>query len=232
MMPQQKNTRRVKSIAVVIGGLVVIAMIIWVDVATGLWNDLVIIAGLAAGLVSFLLTVLVLNRIVARATERKWAPVNRLALSEFLHAIADEKHSEVSRGHIVPRLLPAVDSRADAAALHNELHALRHHVVQERRRLSEMVGRWAEFLASSGSNEPILRHIAAIAFQLDQVRDAAVELEQEPGAERWGELTEQIQHCNESMLALESELRNRIQEEDHLMREPRSRPRSEAEGRR
>ena len=213
--------RRAKSIAVVIAALSLIAIIIWVDLTTGLWNDLVVIAGLASGLVSFLLTALVFNKIIARATERRWAPVKRLALLEFLHAIADEERSEISRGRILPRLLPTIVPNDDVKATRESLHALRELVVQERRQLSETLSRWAEFLASSSSNELILQHIAAIAFQLDQVRDATVEVEQQPSAEAIAELKEEIRRCNTAMLDLEAELKAQVDTEDRLMQQAR-----------
>lgn len=217
-MRQKRMSNRAKSVAVAIGSLALIGVIIWLDVSTGVWNELVILSGLAAGLVTFLLTVLVLDKVIARTTERKWAPVNRFALTDFLHAIADEEHSEISRGHIVPRSLPHVDANADREAVLDALHALRHQVVDERSRLSDALSRWAEFLASSGDNEQILRHVAAIALQLDSVRDAAVEAETTFDGEKFAALKNEISSCNDSMLALEEELRSRITHEDQLAR--------------
>ena len=76
---------------------------------------------------------LVLDRVIARSTARRWAPLNRLALSEFLHAIADERRSEISRGAVVPRALAPPASTLDVEAaphdplirerLHDELAA-------------------------------------------------------------------------------------------------------------
>lgn len=214
--PQTRE--RQKSLAAIIGALIVIAVIVWVDIATGLWNDYVIMAGLAAGLVSFLLTVLVLNRIVARATERKWAPVNRLALSEFLHAIADEKHSEISRGQLVPRSLTAVEPSDDLSQVKQQLHDLRHEVVNERRLLSSALSSWAQFLSASGSNEQVLTHIADIAVRLDRVRDTALEAERAPSEAALAALAAETSGYNSSMLELEAELRKQIAHEDQLIR--------------
>jgi hypothetical protein len=72
--------------AAVAGALALIVLILWIDVTTAVWQEVVILSGLAAGLVTFLLTVLVLDRVIARSTARRWDPVNRLALTEFLHA--------------------------------------------------------------------------------------------------------------------------------------------------
>lgn len=217
-MPQRRSKKRVKSVAVVVGAIALIGLIIWLDIATGVWNDLVIMAGLAAGLVTFLLTVLVLDKIIARSTERKWAPVTRLALTDFLHSLADEKHSEVSRGHIVPRSLPSVESIEGTEALHDSLHTLRHEVVRERHHLTDLVGRWAEFLSSSGDNGNILRHVADLALRLDLVRDLSVELEQAPSGSRLTALNSGVQRCNDLLVALADELKARIAHEDQLTR--------------
>lgn len=210
-MRRESSRQRVRRVAIALGALVVILVIIWVDVATGLWQDLVIVAGLAAGLVSFLLTILVLNRIVERAAARRWAPVNRLALSEFLHVIADDEHSEISRGLIVPRTLAAPAPESAGSQLIAELEQLRETVVRERRALSDALSRWSQFLASSGDNETVLLHIADIAWRFDRVRDAALEVEEYPGDVRRRETLHcEIDGCNAATLALEGELSARI----------------------
>lgn len=102
----------------------------------------------------------------------RWAPVNRISYSEFLHALADDEASEVSRGHVVPRSLPLPRTDAVKDNLGSQLHAIRAQVVVERRMLADPLSRWAQFLASPGDNEQALRHSATIAWQLDLVRDA------------------------------------------------------------
>lgn len=209
---------RAKSVAIALAALVTILVIIWVDIATGFWNEMVILSGLAAGLVTFLLTVLVLDKIVARETERRWAPVNRLALSEFLHAIADEEHSEISRGHVVARRF-SFEAPDEDAALTAALHRLREQVVEERTRVADPISRWAQFLTASGDNEQVLRHVADFAFQLDGVRDTALEVEEALGdaalRERLlGELVAQIEGSNATMLSLVNELRDRVLAEE------------------
>ena len=202
---------RLKNSAALITAVVVIGIIIWLDISTGVWNDLVILSGLAAGLVTFLLTVMVLDRVVARSTARRWAPVNRLALSEFLHAIADEEQSEISRGVIVARELELVDASLEAAeTLTDALHQLRLQVVLERERLADVLSRWAQFLASSGDNEAILRHLAEFAWQLDCVRDAALDAEHTQNAEAISQVNGRIAKCNASMVELERELQHRL----------------------
>ena len=220
MRPDQVRDR-IKRIAITVGAFVVVGIILWIDIATGLWNNLVVLSGLAAGIVTFILTALVLDRIIARSTAKRWAPVNRLALSEFLHALADEERSEISRGQIVHRELPYIREEHIIATLHENLEELRDRVLHERELLSEALSRWAAFLASSGDNEQILLHIADIALQLDRVRDAALEAEASPSSITLRELESQTSSCNETMGALAAELRERIIGEDRAARAAR-----------
>lgn len=159
---------------------------------------------------TFLLTALVLGRIMDKSASRRWAPVNRLALSDFLHALADDEHSEISRGHVIPRSLSNPQLSADPAEQLPQLHSLREVVVKERRRLSHALSRWAHFLASSGDNESIMRHVADIALQLDRVRDSAMEVEISPFAQNVAVLGDEIDRCNDLFVALVSELELRL----------------------
>lgn len=192
------NRERVWQIAAVVGAFVVMAVILWIDIATGLWQELVVLGGVAAGLVTFVLTVLVLDRVVARSTSLRWEPLTRLALTQFLHAMADEEHSEVSRGVIHPRLLPEPPSQTPDT---DWLHELRELVVSERAQLAANLGTWSSFLASSGDNEVLLFRIADIAVQLDAVRDESLELEEGAGASV-ANLTQEIRRCNDHLRSL------------------------------
>jgi len=207
---------RVRRFAIGAIAFVLIAVIIILDITTGVWNDLVIVSGLAAGLVTFLLTTLVVDRVVARATERRWAPVSRFALSEFLHSIADSERSEVSRGLIVPRTLAEFTATPEDPGLTARLDSLRDQVMRERTLLANALGRWAQFLASNGDNSEVLQHTANLAQLFEEVRDAALEAERDPGATRLAELSRLISAANTTMLALEAELRARIAQEDAL----------------
>lgn len=208
------NRWRTKDIAQAVGALVLVGVILWIDFTTGVWNELVIIAGLAAGLVSFLLTVTVLNRIMVRSNERRWAPVHRLALSEFIHAIADEDRSEISRGKIVARTLPVIVADADPKDLAFSLQELRRQVIREREQLSDVLSRWAEFLVSSGDYEDTLRHIADIAWMLDKVRDVSVDVEESISETSIEALNSEVISCNERIAALEEELQHRISQDN------------------
>lgn len=86
---------------------VLLVVIIWIDVASGFWQEMVILSGVAAGFVSFVLTAMFLDQAVARHQHQKWYPVTRLALTDLLHAIADDERSDIRRGQIIARSLPA-----------------------------------------------------------------------------------------------------------------------------
>ncbi|GAB2568774.1 hypothetical protein [Leucobacter ruminantium] len=208
---KERELQRVLRWLSVIGALGLIAVILWLDVTTGIWQDLVILSGLAGGLVTFLLTALVIERIVTRNAERKWEPVNRLATSDFLHAMADEEKSEIAHGVIVARSLP--EFTGDGRSSAEELHDLRESVARERRALSDALGRWADFLLTSGENEAVLRHVAEIALQLDQVRDAALETENQPSAETLAKMNDEIRECNSRFSAIIDELTARLHTE-------------------
>lgn len=201
---------RVKSFAIPVGALLVVGIILWIDIASGVWQEVVILSGLAAGLVTFLLTVFVLDKVLARSTSRRWAPVNRLAFTEFLHVLADEEHSEISRGLVVTRLLPQVASSSGSEGYADELHVLREQVVVEHRNLSDLLSRWAQFLASSGDNETILLHVADIALWFDIIRDTSLEAEHHRDEVIHTELTEAVDACNQRLQDLTDELRGRL----------------------
>lgn len=204
------GSRRVRDTVALLAGLAVVAVIIWLDVASGIWQDLVVLSGLAAGLVTFLLTVLVLDRVVARSTARRWAPVNRLAFSEFLHDLADDEHSEISRGRIVTRALPTLSTTPSSPDYADDLHLLRESIVDERARLADSLSRWAPFLASSGDNAAILLHLADIALALDTVRDAALQAEESLTAADHDLVMHEIDACNDRLGALAAELVSRL----------------------
>ncbi len=201
---------RLRRWGLAIGALTVISIILWLDISSGLWQEVVILSGLAAGLVTFLLTVLVLDRVMARSTARRWAPVNRLAFSAFLHALADSERGVVSRGELAPRSLPHIQASPESAEFLEELHELREQVVQERELLSEVLSRWAEFLASSGDNEAVLTHIAEITIRLDVIRDFALDAENARDAASLTALTNEIDAINLGFSKLIDELQSRI----------------------
>lgn len=212
-MSHESPRHRFFRLAGIIGGLAVIVAVLWIDIATGLWQDFVILAGLAAGLVTFLLTVLVVDRVVARSNARRWAPVTRLALTEFLHDLADDDRSEITRGEVTPRALPQLDPQLPEPEWPGALHELRTVVVTERRVLSDALSRWAEFLASSTDTGEILKHVAVIALQMDRIRDASLELERSPTPAAWTALGADVLACNARFDDLVTELNEQLKVE-------------------
>lgn len=176
-MRARRLTRSAFHTGVFIGALGLIGVIIWLDYRTTIWQEMVILAGLAAGLVSFLLTTVVIDRLVRHRTEARWAPVTHLALTEIMHLFADDERSELSRGVVVPREL-VFHTQTTRDALRTELERLRSAVLLERTEIARTLGTWAQFLASSGGNERIMRDVAERALQFDRVRDRALDVEQ------------------------------------------------------
>lgn len=209
-MHRGSTGRRFFSAFGIIGSVVVIGIILWLDIATGVWQELVVLSGLAAGLVTFLLTALIVDRVVSRSNAKRWAPVTRLALTEFLHDLADEKRSEISIGQIVARQLPQLPEETTDAELPAQLQHLRKVIVSERKQLSASLSRWAQFLASSGDNEAVLRHVANIALELDLLRDQTLSFDELRTFEDSKSLNLLIEQCNGRFASLVNELEARL----------------------
>lgn len=195
-----------------IGGLALMAVIFFIDIRTTIWQDLVVLSGLAGSLVTFLLTFLVVNRVVGRVTERRWEPVTRVALTDLLHGLADEARSEVTRGIVVPRALPVPRLPSNTEESKAQLVDLLHQIMAERRRLTDRLGVWSEFLASSGSNDGIMKQVANTSLQLDEVRDAVLQAEEYQSEEALAQLRIEVTRCNEYLAALATEIENRLQQ--------------------
>lgn len=190
----------------VIAALALVAAILWIDIATGLWQDYVILSGLAAGVVTFILTALIVDRVISRSTHRRWAPVT---LTDLLHALADEETSEIAHGKVVPRL---IDPIADDARFPT-LSELREAIVTERRTLTDAVALWSTFLASSADATELLDDAAEVAERLDLIRDAALGAESagaQTGAAGISDLNGEIGRYNAAVESLVSELRRQI----------------------
>lgn len=215
--------RDVLQVGTILGALALILIIIWIDISTTLWQEMVILSGLAAGLVSFLLTTVFINRFHQRQLEARWEPVTHMALTSLLHQLADEKHSDLSRGAISPRFL-TIPSAIDSPSLHTQLEKLRHIIFKEQNHLTSVLGRWSEFLTSTGNNTDILRTAAELALQLEQVRDSALETEQRLAATNTTtlphdiltELTQEINSCNDQLSSLIDSLKTRKSEHSRI----------------
>lgn len=170
-MPAPSRTRRrIAQIAGFIGLVAVFVIAIWIDLATGLWQQAVILSGIAAGLLTFLLTALFFERWMAGADHRRWYPVTHLALTDLLHALGDEQRSSFGRGEVVPR---TIDVDGDHAAILDGIH-------DDRREITHALSRWAGFLAASADVQGVMDHVADLALQLDAARDAVIDAEAAP----------------------------------------------------
>ncbi len=170
-----KNAQLYKVLSVVFGiiALVAMAAVIWLDIATSWWQETVILSGIAAGLLTFVLTALFVERAMSNREHRKWAPVTRLALSDLLHSIADDNKSDIRRGKIVARSLP---THVEPTLEYRDI--LLAQVVAERNDITTVLARWAQFLASSADVLGLMVHIADLAESLDDIRDETVEIEE------------------------------------------------------
>lgn len=202
---------RFTNIAVITVCLALVGIIIWIDLVSSIWQDVVVLSGIAAGLVTFLLTVFVLDKALARSTARRWAPLHHLATTDFLHAMADDTHSEVSRGHVVVRQFTAPACGPADPSYIPELERLRKAVVAERGRLSALVSRWAPSLTSNGENENVLLHTAALSLSFDEIRDAALEAEALRDEASHEVLLRELEACNLNLVKLVNELRSRLE---------------------
>ncbi|WP_147918133.1 hypothetical protein [Ruania zhangjianzhongii] len=197
--------------------VIVIAVVIWVDVMTPVWQNLVIIAGLVAGAVTFLLTTLFIDRFLQRAARRRWAPVTRLALTEMLHQLAADDGGDAQR-RAEPHRLPIPAGTGGPQALLAGTAELRTAVRSERSRLSTALVTWWALLSSIPDTEEIIRHTADVALLFDGVRDASLALDQAvtsgakanetEAAER--SLRSQIMACNHSIAGIVEEISARL----------------------
>lgn len=207
----------------VIAALGLVALILWIDIATGLWQDYVILSGLAAGVVTFVLTALVIDRIVARSTHRRWAPVTKLAMYDILHALADDDASEIARGRVVPRQFSLVDARTVDGVI-GQIDAIRDGVVAERQKLSAALAAWSTFLASSADATEVLDRAAEIAERLDLIRDAALETEGRASAEQVSLLNQEMALFNDAVHSLVVEVQRLIASTGTVARRVAARP--------
>lgn len=168
---KQKRSRFWQGVLVAIS-LLLMAIAIWLDVVGSFWQETVILSGIAAGLLTFVLTAAFVERWMAQREHLKWIPVTRLALSDMLHSLADEDRSSVRRGDVVVRTL----SLPTTPTL-EQYDELLHQVVKERDSLTDALARWASFLVASADVQELMLHVARVSESLDDVRDSIVEAE-------------------------------------------------------
>ena len=183
--------------------LVLMAVVIWLDVVGSFWQETVILSGIAAGLLTFVLTATFVERWMAQREHIKWIPVTRLALSNILPSLADEDRSTIRRGDVTVRTL-------DVPARHTmeDYDALLHQVVKERDSLTDALARWASFLVASADVQELMLHVANVSEALDDVRDSIVEAEQlgEDSPDGLARVQKEIRAYNSSATALVAEI--------------------------
>lgn len=140
--------------------VVLVVVIFWIDISTDVWQDYVVLSGMVAGLVTFALTALVIDRVIARSTHERWVPVTRLALGDLRRRLVADTGvnapSAVRRlpkpddaGHAMPTLIAAAAAERDA--------------------LTMALARWASFLSASADVLDIMDAIAEVSERLDAI---------------------------------------------------------------
>jgi len=147
--------------------LLVVAVIIWVDLSTDLWQKYVVMSGLAGGLITFVLSALVIDRLISRSAHERWAPVTRLALGDFRRRLS----ADPSR-HDVATVRRLDDAPGTADALESLIAA----AAAERDVLAATLAQWSTFLASSADVVDLIDGAADVAERLDRISELAVAL--------------------------------------------------------
>ena len=181
--------------------LLLIVAVVWTDVVTGFWQNIVVLSGIAAGLLTFVLTALLLEPSMARTEHLRWFPLSRIALSYVVHSMADEEASELSRGKVVPKTFTVPDPLTTDHA-----DDLLDAVVRARDGLAEALGRWAGFLVASAEVPVLMRHVSQIAEHLDAIRDDVLEFEKTPDPNREAALRASIDNYHAEVHAAVAEL--------------------------
>ncbi len=201
---RSNKRRHVLTIAAGIAVAATMTLVIWLDISTGIWEDVAILSGIVAGLLTFLLTALFLDRILTRAEHERWLPVTHLALTDLLHGLAQDE-SATHRGCFSPRRLAMPSGQGASRA---PLERLLVQVRTERAELSVVLARWSAFLAVSADVEAFMSHVAEITADLDAVRDAVLDLERRPDATAAARLGSTIERYNARVGAAVEELQS------------------------
>lgn len=159
----------------VLGALLILLIVVWVDVATQVWQNLTVLAGVVSGLVTFALTVLVIERVLAQSTHRRWAPVTRVALGDLLKTLVEES-SELVHGVAIPRRLPVLSEKIAPAELGDAVVDVGREVVRERELLARSLASWSAYLVATAEVTDTLNDVAELVDRLDGIHDTLVEL--------------------------------------------------------
>lgn len=194
-------------IAALFLAVALLVLVVSLDVATKIWQELVILSGITAGLLTFILTAFFIEKWMNQREHQNWYPVTRLALTDLLHTVCDDQKSDIRRGIFVVRTLP-IPGDFDRSQLEVLLAA----IVEERDRLTDALARWAGFLAASADVQYLMIHIANLAEQLDEMRDRVLEVESEPSQARFAGLTAQVELYDSAMFSVIEELQQQLDE--------------------
>lgn len=159
-----------------VGALLLLLVVVWLDVATHVWKDLTVLAGVISGLVTFALTVLVIERVLAQSAHRRWAPVTRVALGDLLKTLAEES-SELVHGEVKPRRLPPLPAEGAAdAELSAAVVRIGREVARERELLARALASWSAYLSATAEVTDTLADVAELVDRLDVIHATCVDL--------------------------------------------------------
>lgn len=190
--------------------VVLIVVVIWVDIRTQVWSEVVILSGVAAGVVTFLFTALFIDRIIARSEQERWRPVTHLAVTDLIHGLA-HSDSEISRGDIRPRYLSFPEGPRDTVS-NESLQELLEAVTKERAELAIVLGRWSSFLATNAEAQTFLSHIAEVTADLDAIRDCVLALESQRTDQHAQSVRDNIDTYNQRVHDSVNELQQMLRE--------------------
>lgn len=196
-----------------VAAIVAMIVAVWMDLATRWWSETVIISGIAAGLLTFVLTAFSIERWMDRRDHRNWLPVTRLALTDLLHTVCDDELSDIRRGRFVKRALEMPNPITDES-----LERLLDQVVEERDLITDSLARWASFLAASADVQMLMTHLAYLGEGLDTLRDVVLETENDQSDAQIQELENALRLYSEGMDLMIRELQIQIEKVTPVVR--------------
>lgn len=149
----------------IIGFVVLLTLaLMLLDARTDVFSQIPFGTNILAGFISFLLTFVAVDWIVARRTHQEWSPVTLVALSDLRASVSEPGATPESARLLTPRL----EANAGRAAIVSLVDA-------ERVALGTVLGRWSSFLASQAGVPRATNDAAQVARALDALREAAAQ---------------------------------------------------------
>lgn len=217
---EQKPERKIANLwGGIIATIALIAIIVavWLDYTTALWRETVILSGIAAGLLTFVLTAFFIERWMDRREHKSWLPVTRLALTDLLHTVCDDTKSDIRRGKFVVRTLEMPEP-----VTKESLEALLVTVVEERDTITNALARWASFLSASADVQTLMTHLAYLSEGLDILRDVVLETEDDPSPAQLKKLQRSLDLYDNGMSLVLTELQSQISTIDPVIKLPQT----------